>query len=94
MYCGVRRNQRLVQLSRKLAGRRPVLFHGTYPKSIACSGMLLFATAGDPVVCFSRSVEVAAYWADMPRDDDEGRGAVFVFDRLVPRSDGLARGSS
>ena len=82
MYCGVCRNQRLVQLSRKLAGRRPVLFHGTrYPKSIARSGMLLFATAGDPVVCFSRSVEVAAYWADMPRDDDEGRGAVFVFDR-------------
>ena len=79
---GVGRNQRLVQLSRKLAGRRPVLFHGTrYPKSIARSGMLLFATAGDPVVCFSRSVEVAAYWADMPRDDDEGRGAVFVFDR-------------
>jgi hypothetical protein len=43
--------------------------------------MLLFATSGDPVVSFSRSPEVAAYWADVTRDDDEGRGAVFVFDR-------------
>ena len=61
MYCGVRRNQRLVQLSRKLAGRRPVLLHGTrYPASIARSGMLLFATSGDPVIFFSRSPEVAA----------------------------------
>src|SRR4051794_38878619 len=51
------------------------------PKSISRSGMLLFATCGHPVVCFSRSPEVAAYWADVPRDDDEGRGAVFVFDR-------------
>jgi hypothetical protein len=72
----------LVQLSRQLAGRRPVLFHGTrYSASIVRSGMLLFATGGDPVISFSRSPEVAAYWADMPRDDDEGRGAVFVFDR-------------
>jgi hypothetical protein len=61
---------------------RPVLFHGTrHPASIAGSGMLLFATSGDPVVSFSRSPEVAAYWADVTRDDDEGRGAVFVFDR-------------
>jgi hypothetical protein len=77
-----RRQRLVVQLSRKLAGRRSVLFHGTrYPASIARSGMLLFALAGDPVASFSRSPEVAAYWADMPRDDDEGRGAVFVFDR-------------
>jgi hypothetical protein len=36
---------------------------------------------GDPVVCFSRSPGEAAYWAILPRDDDECRGAVLVFDR-------------
>jgi len=66
----------------QLAGRKSVLFHGTrYHTSILRSGMLLFATSGAPVVCFSRSPEVAAYWATLPRDDDEGCGAVFVFDR-------------
>jgi hypothetical protein len=82
LAASLRQRQRLVQLSRQLAGRRPVLFHGTRsPASIVRSGMLLFATSGDPVISFSRSPEVAAYWADVPRDDDEGRGAVFVFDR-------------
>jgi hypothetical protein len=82
LAASLRQHLRLVQLSRQLAGRRPVLFHGTrYPASIERSGVLLFATSGDPVISFSRSPEVAAYWADVPRDDDEGRGAVFVFNR-------------
>ena len=32
-------------------------------------------------VSFTRSPEVAAHWAALPRDDDEGSGAVLVFDR-------------
>ena len=30
---------------------------------------------------FTRSPEVAAYFALLGRDDDEGRGSVFIFDR-------------
>jgi hypothetical protein len=48
---------------------------------ILAAGMLKFAVPGDPVVSFSRSAEIAAYWATLPRDDDEGSGAIFVFDR-------------
>jgi hypothetical protein len=32
-------------------------------------------------VSFTRSPEVAAYFALLERDDDEGRGSVFIFDR-------------
>jgi hypothetical protein len=32
-------------------------------------------------VSFTRSPEVAAYWALLERDDDEGRGSLFIFDR-------------
>ena len=58
LAASLRQRLRLVQLSRQLAGRRPVLFHGTrYPASIARSGVLLFATSGDPVISFSRSLK-------------------------------------
>ena len=32
-------------------------------------------------MCLTRSAEVAAYWAFVPREDDEARGSIFIFDR-------------
>lgn len=58
------------------------LYHGTrYPAAILETGALMPAHVGDPLVCFTRSAEEAASWAALPRDNDEGRGAIFVFDR-------------
>ena len=72
----------LAKRSRSLAVGISPLFHGTrYPNAILESGMLQPSSVGDTVVCFSRSPEEAAFWATLPRDDDEGHGAVMVFDR-------------
>ena len=38
-------------------------------------------TGNPEAVRFSRSPDAAAYWAMRDRDDDDGRGAVLVFDR-------------
>ena len=32
-------------------------------------------------VCLTRSAEVAAYWALLERNNDEGRGSIFILDR-------------
>ena len=59
-----------------------VLYHGTrYSRLILTTGMLLRARSGERKVCFTRSPEVAAYWALLKRDDDEYRGAILVLDR-------------
>jgi hypothetical protein len=58
------------------------LFHGTrYPALILASGFLKTAEVGPNCVCFSRSPEVAAFSATLPREDGEGSGAIMVFDR-------------
>jgi hypothetical protein len=65
-----------------IAGKRDVLYHGTrYLSSILAKGCLCFGDTGDNAVCFTRSADEAAYWAEMPRDDDEGYGAILIFDR-------------
>jgi hypothetical protein len=72
----------LARCARDLAAAINPLFHGTrYLNEILASGFLEPSTVGATAVCFSRSPDAAAYWAAMPRDDDEGRGAVLVFDR-------------
>jgi hypothetical protein len=72
----------LAQRARELAAGSNALFHGTrYPNMILTAGALEPDTIGDPAICFTRSPEAAAYWATMERDTDEGRGAIFVFDR-------------
>ena len=69
----------LAQGARAIAGRRDVLYHGTrYPRCLFRHNVL-FST-GDQVA-FTRSPEVAAYFSSLDRDDDEGRGAILVFDR-------------
>jgi hypothetical protein len=67
----------LAGLARKMAMNRNVLYHGTrYARSILRSGVLFTAYPGKPKVAFTRSPEVAAYWALMERFNDEGRGAI------------------
>ena len=57
------------------------LFHGTpYPNAVLASGTLE-ASPVCAVVCFSRSPHEAAFWAILPRDDNEDTCAVLVFDR-------------
>jgi hypothetical protein len=72
----------LAERARELAVGVHALFHGTpYPNAVLASGMLVPASVGDQVICFSRSPHEAAFWAILPRDDNEDTCAVFVFDR-------------
>jgi hypothetical protein len=72
----------LARIARQTAAGRDVLFHGTrHAKSILTTGVLFYSTPGDPGVFFTRSPEIAAYWALMDRESDEGWGAILIFDR-------------
>src|SRR6516162_11413885 len=83
------RHLKYTKAVRQLAGRarqkamdRDALYHGTrYAELILNTGVLFYSDPGQPKVSFTRSPEVAAYFALLERDDDEGRGSVFVFDR-------------
>ncbi len=71
----------LADLVRAATAGRDVLYHGTRgPKAIFKTGKLFFARVADPVVCFTRSPEKAAYWARLERDG-HGPGAVLIFSR-------------
>lgn len=80
--------KRLAAEARSQARGREVVFHGTrYPRRILADQMLKGAAVGDEVVCFSRSPDMAAYWATSGRyDDDEETGAVLILDRVALRS--------
>jgi hypothetical protein len=74
--------RQLAAQARAIAKARNVLYHGTrYTQSILDSGVLFRALIGERKVCLTRNAEVAAYWAMVRRDDDEGRGSIFIFDR-------------
>ena len=74
--------RRLADIARKVAMNQNVLYHGTrYPQSILRAGVLFTPYPGEPKISFTRSPEVAAYFAVMKRFNDEGRGAILVFDR-------------
>jgi hypothetical protein len=67
--------------ARGFAHGQDILFHGTrYRESVLASGILKVSGLGT-TVSFTRSPDVAAYWAAVPRDDDEEAGAILVFDR-------------
>lgn len=72
--------RQLATQTRAIAKARNVLYHGTrYTQSILDSGALFRAPIGEQKVCLTRSAEVAAYWAMLRRDDDEGRGSIFIW---------------
>jgi hypothetical protein len=68
--------------ARKLAWGRDVLYYPTRNRSaiLAC-GALTEGYGGPEIFSFTRSADVAAEWATMPWDDDEGCGAILIFDR-------------
>lgn len=68
--------------ARRVAKRSNVLYHGTrYVHSILSMGTIFHSFPGEPQVALTRSPETAAYFALLPRDDDEGQGAILIFDR-------------
>jgi hypothetical protein len=73
--------RQLAGMARQKAMDRDALYHGTgFAELILKTGVLFYSDQpGDPKV--TRSPEVAAYWALLERDYDEGRGSVFIFDR-------------
>jgi hypothetical protein len=74
--------RRLADLARAMARDRNALFHGTrYARSILRTGVLFFSIPGEPRAAFTRSPEIAAYWAFLKRDDDEACGAILILDR-------------
>lgn len=67
---------------RSIGGHGEVLFHGTrYPGQILGSNTILVPDSGIEAISFTRSPEVAAYWAILPRDRHDELPGVFVFDR-------------
>jgi len=72
----------LANQAREIAENRNVLYHGTrYPSLILNTGIILRCPPGCFAVSFTRSPEVGADFAMLERDDDEGRGAILIFDR-------------
>ena len=72
--------RQLAGMARQKAMDRDVLYHGTrLAELIQKRGILFYSDPGDPKVSFTRSPEVAAYWALLERDDDEGRRISIYF---------------
>ncbi|UVC11172.1 hypothetical protein IHQ71_11685 [Rhizobium sp. TH2] len=74
--------ERLVLAARKIQRGRNVVFHGTrFPAEIIATNVLKAGRTGDRAICFSRSPEVAAYWALMPRDVSGEMAGILVVDK-------------
>lgn len=74
--------ERLTFSARKLQKSRSVLFHGTRVlENVIANDALLAGRTGDLAVCFSRSAEVAAYWAMLPRGVPSETPGILVLDR-------------
>jgi hypothetical protein len=58
-----------------------VLFHGTRNRERILESGFLRSPRTTHAVSFGRSPKVAAHVATLPREDDEGTGAILVFDR-------------
>ena len=73
--------RKLAAIAHHKSDHRDVLYHGTrYAQSILDTDVL-FCSEIVGQVCLTRSPEVAAYWAMMDRDDDEGCASIFVLNR-------------
>lgn len=75
----------LATAARAAASGRAALFHGTrMPHRVIASGVLR-ASARPAAVSLTRSPDVAAYWAVLPRDKPDEVPAVLVLDRNALR---------
>ena len=78
--------RKAVYEARAIAGRINVLYHGTrYPRSVLGMNTLFYSYPGTAQVAFTRSPEVAAYFAFTDRDNDENTGAILIVDRASLR---------
>lgn len=73
----------MARLARKIGRGHDAIYHGTRHLTLVLrSGKLLPAKIGDAAVFFTRSPEVAAYWANMwGREQDQFCGGVLVLNR-------------
>ena len=71
----------LAAQAREVAKNRDVLYHGTRCVDSILKMGVLFPSEGAEKVCLTRSAEVAAYWALIERDYDEGCGPILILDR-------------
>ena len=67
--------------AKTIARGQDVLFHGTRHRERVLESGFLRPSPASQAVAFSRSPRVAAHFATLPRDDDEGVGAILVFDQ-------------
>jgi hypothetical protein len=69
-------------IRRLVRSARPVLYHGTrFARKILKNNELGWPDEGLSAIHFSRLLHTAAYWALLPRDGDDGEGAILVLDR-------------
>ena len=75
--------RRLATLARRLGRDRPVLYHGTRYWAQILAERTLRANSIGPLVSLTRSAEVAAFSAFLPRDRTSGCPAILVLDRFT-----------
>jgi hypothetical protein len=75
----------MARLARKIGRDHDAIYHGTrHLPLVLRSGKLLPAGNWDPAVFFTRSPEVAAYWASMlGREIDQFCGGILILDRTT-----------
>ena len=74
----------MARLARKIGWGHDAIYHGTRSlPAVLRAGSLLPSSIGDIAVFFTRSPEVAAYWADMI--DDGINGGILVLNRRTLR---------
>jgi hypothetical protein len=86
------RHLKYTEAVRQLAGRarqnamdRDALYHGTrFAELILKTGVLFYSDPGQPKVSFTRSPEVAAYWALLERDYEYNASRSIAFWRAIP----------
>jgi hypothetical protein len=73
----------MAKLARQIGRGRDAIFHGTrHANESLRAGKLICPDRGDCAICFSRSPETAAYFANLRMDDgDRESRAVLVLDR-------------
>ena len=73
----------MARLARKIGRGHDAIFHGTRHLPLVLRvGKLLPAASGDPAIFFTRSPEVAAYWAAMLEGErDQSSGGILILNR-------------
>ena len=73
----------MARLARTIGRGHDAIYHGTrHLPLVLRSGKLFPSGVGDPAVFFTRSPEVAAYWAGMMgREIDQFSGGILVLNR-------------